>query len=177
MIGRCVFRKSEGETKLTRITALDPPAVFPLGARVNEKDAEMVDFILTDAWFYSNPQNSGTLNFWPNSPSRKSKSSSEGSEWLLIWWSPYMITFNYQSTQDEEKSKIDDRFHFRCAHTWPSLETLGGNCATKWAARIPVGVCENLERFQKRTYWQFGNRSDGNRLPYEVVFVFWFSSQ
>lgn len=78
MIGRCAFRKSDGETKLTRITALDPPAVFALGARVNEKDADFVDFILTDAWFYSNPKNSGTLNFWPSSPYRKSKSSSDG---------------------------------------------------------------------------------------------------
>lgn len=78
MIGRCAFRKSEGETKLSRITALDPPAVFPLGARINEKDAEFVDFIFTDGWFYSNPKNSGTLNFWPSSPLRKSKSSSDG---------------------------------------------------------------------------------------------------
>lgn len=74
MIGRCAFRKSEGETKLSRITALDPPAVFPLGARINEKDADLVDFIFTDAWFYSNPKNSGTLNFWASSPNRKSKS-------------------------------------------------------------------------------------------------------
>lgn len=75
MIGRCAFRKSDGETKLSRISAFDPPAVFPLAARINENDAEFVDIILTDAWFYSSPKSSGTVNFWPNCPRRKSKSS------------------------------------------------------------------------------------------------------
>lgn len=75
MIGRCAHRKSDGETKLTRITALDPPAAFPLGARINEKDAEFVDIIFTDAWFYSTPKRSGTVNFWPSFPQRKSKVS------------------------------------------------------------------------------------------------------
>lgn len=75
LIGRCAFRKCEGEIKLTRITALDPPTLFPLGARINEKDAEFVDIILTDAWFYGTSKSSGTVNFWPNCPHRKSKSS------------------------------------------------------------------------------------------------------
>lgn len=75
LIGRYAFRKCDGETKLTRITALDPPTLFPLGARINEHDAEFVDIIFTDAWFYITPKVSGTVNFWPNCPKRKSKSS------------------------------------------------------------------------------------------------------
>lgn len=78
LIGRCAFRKSDGETKLIRITALDPPALFPLGARINEKDAEFVDIIQTDAWFYSTPKSAGTVNFWPNCPQHKTKSSDNG---------------------------------------------------------------------------------------------------
>lgn len=80
LIGRCAFRKSEGETKLTRVTALDPPALFPLGARINEKDAEFVDIILTETWFYSSPKSAGTINFWPSCPHRKSKSTENGTD-------------------------------------------------------------------------------------------------
>lgn len=80
MIGRCAFRKSEGETKLSRITVFDAPAVFPLGARVNQKDADFVDIILTDTWFYSAPKSSGTVNFWPNC--QRIKSSSDGKNLL-----------------------------------------------------------------------------------------------
>lgn len=78
LIGRCAFRKSDGETKLTRITALDPPALFPLGARINENDAEFVDIIQTDNWFYGSPKSTGTVNFWPNCPHNKSKSTDIG---------------------------------------------------------------------------------------------------
>lgn len=78
MIGRCAYRKSEGETKLSRISVFDPPTVFPLGARVNQKDANFVEIIMTDAWFYSAPKNLGTINFWPMCPRIKSKSSSNG---------------------------------------------------------------------------------------------------
>lgn len=38
LIGRCMIRKSGGETKLKRITALDPPPLFPLGAVKNSLD-------------------------------------------------------------------------------------------------------------------------------------------
>lgn len=78
MIGRCAFRKSEGETKLSRISVFDPPAVFPLGARVNQNDAEFVEIIMTDAWFYSAPKSTGTVNFWPMCHRIKSKSPSNG---------------------------------------------------------------------------------------------------
>lgn len=83
MIGRCAFRKSDGETKLSRISAFDPPTVFPLGTRINENDADFVDIILTDTWFYSAPKSPGTVNFWPNCPRRKSKSS-DGKKNILI---------------------------------------------------------------------------------------------
>lgn len=65
LIGRCIIRKSSGETKLKRITALDPPPLFPLGARINEKDAECVDIIHTEQRYHSTPKSPGTLNFWP----------------------------------------------------------------------------------------------------------------
>lgn len=65
LIGRCMIRKSDGETKLKRITALDPPPLYPLGARINEKDAECVDIIHTEQRYHSTPKSPGTLNFWP----------------------------------------------------------------------------------------------------------------
>lgn len=65
LIGRCIIRKSNGETKLKRITALDPPPLYPLGARINEKDAECVDIIHTEQRYHSTPKSMGTLNFWP----------------------------------------------------------------------------------------------------------------
>lgn len=80
LIGRYAFKKCDGEIKLTRITALDPPAIFPLGARINENDAEFVDIIFTDAWFYSTPKSYGTVNFWPTCPKFKSKASSDNGE-------------------------------------------------------------------------------------------------
>lgn len=70
MIGRFVHRKSTGESKLVRITALDPafPMYYPSFATnpVNKKDAEFVDIIHTDAWFYGAPKSTGTVDFWPN---------------------------------------------------------------------------------------------------------------
>lgn len=65
LIGRNVHRKSEGETKLKRITALDPPPLYPLGARINEKDAECIDIIHTEQRFHSTPKSPNTINFWP----------------------------------------------------------------------------------------------------------------
>lgn len=69
MIGRSVIKKSTGESKLVRITALDP--TFPLFSTfrtkpVNKNDAEFVDIIHTNAWFYNSPKSTGTINFWPN---------------------------------------------------------------------------------------------------------------
>lgn len=83
LIGRCAFRKSDGETKLTRISCFDPPNLFPLGARVNENDADFVDFILTDTWFYTTPKKTGTVNFWPNCPKNKEKQSAQNGS--LSW--------------------------------------------------------------------------------------------
>lgn len=66
LIARNVHRKSpDGETTLTRITALDPPPLFPLGARINEKDAEFVEIIHTEQRFHSTPKSPRTVNFWP----------------------------------------------------------------------------------------------------------------
>lgn len=83
MIGRCTFRKSDGETKLCRITVFDPPAIFPLGARINGKDAELVDIIYTAGWFYHMPKNLGTVNFWAKCQQHKSKSSLDGKNNLV----------------------------------------------------------------------------------------------
>lgn len=70
MIGRNVYRKSDGETKLVRLSALDSafPAFYPsIGThRINKDDAQFVDVIHTDAWFYGAPKNTGTVDFWPN---------------------------------------------------------------------------------------------------------------
>lgn len=70
VIGRCVYRKSMQETKLVRISGLDPafPSFFPsMGTKpVNKNDAEFVDIIHTDAWFYGAPKSTGTVDFWPN---------------------------------------------------------------------------------------------------------------
>lgn len=70
VIGRCVLRKSMGDTKIVRISALDPafPAFYPsFGTKpVNKNDAEFVDIIHTDAWFYGAPKSTGTVDFWPN---------------------------------------------------------------------------------------------------------------
>lgn len=69
MIGRSIIKKSTGESRLVRITALDPTfALFPTFRikSVNKNDAEFVDIIHTDAWSYNSPKSTGTVNFWPN---------------------------------------------------------------------------------------------------------------
>lgn len=54
----------------SRITALDP--AFPpfylgkLTRHLCADDAEFVDVIHTDAWFYGAPFSTGTADFWPN---------------------------------------------------------------------------------------------------------------
>ncbi|XP_031626943.1 lipase member I-like [Contarinia nasturtii] len=113
MIGRCAHRKSEGETKLMRVTALDPPAAFPLGARVNEKDAEFVDIIFTDAWFHSTPKSSGTVNFWPSCPQRKSKLSDDRRAWQM--WAetvqpseqPVFLSVHAKGLNDFKKGRVN----------------------------------------------------------------------
>lgn len=70
LIGRHAYRKSEGETKIARITGLDPafPAFYPsIAAKpINKNDAIFVDIIHTDAWIYGAPKSTGTVDFWPN---------------------------------------------------------------------------------------------------------------
>lgn len=70
MIGRSVIKKSSGESKLVRITALDQafPLFYPTFRTnpVNRNDAEFVDIIHTDAWFYNSPKSTGSVDFWPN---------------------------------------------------------------------------------------------------------------
>ncbi|XP_031770727.2 pancreatic lipase-related protein 2 isoform X2 [Galleria mellonella] len=56
---------------IKRVTALDPafPAFYPDGVvmeHINEKDAEFVDVIHTDAGGYGAPVRTGTVDFWPN---------------------------------------------------------------------------------------------------------------
>lgn len=71
IIGRSVYKKSRGETKIERISALDPafPTFYPsLGTSpVNKNDAKFVDVIHTDAWLYGIPVATGHADFWPNS--------------------------------------------------------------------------------------------------------------
>lgn len=71
IIGRSVYKKSRGETKIERISALDPafPTFYPsLGTSpVNKNDAKFVDVIHTDAWLYGIPVSTGHADFWPNS--------------------------------------------------------------------------------------------------------------
>lgn len=71
IIGRSVYKKSRGETKIERISALDPalPTFYPaLGTPcVNKNDAKFVDIIHTDAWLYGIPISTGHADFWPNS--------------------------------------------------------------------------------------------------------------
>lgn len=70
LIGRSVDKKSKGESKIARISALDPafPTFYPsMGTPpVNKRDANFVDIIHTDAWFYGAPVSTGTVDFWPN---------------------------------------------------------------------------------------------------------------
>lgn len=120
LIGRYAFKKCDGEIKLTRITALDPPAIFPLGARINENDAEFVDIIFTDAWFYSTPKSYGTVNFWPTCPKFKSKTSSDnesginGRAWRL--WAesvqlseqPVFLSILAKSFNDFKKGRVEN---------------------------------------------------------------------
>lgn len=53
-----------------RISSLDPafPQFYPaVGVRpVNKHDAQFVDVIHTDAFFYGAPVSTGTVDFWPN---------------------------------------------------------------------------------------------------------------
>lgn len=71
VIGRSVYKKSRGETQISRISALDPafPTFYPsLGTpAVNKNDAKFVDIIHTDAWLYGIPIATGHVDFWPNS--------------------------------------------------------------------------------------------------------------
>lgn len=52
-----------------RISALDPafPGFYGLFLKhITHDDAEFVDIIHTDAWRYGAPEDSGTVDFWPN---------------------------------------------------------------------------------------------------------------
>lgn len=40
--------------------------VMRVYAPLNKNDAEFVDVIHTDAWFYGAPFSTGTVDFWPN---------------------------------------------------------------------------------------------------------------
>ncbi|ALC39869.1 CG17292 [Drosophila busckii] len=71
IIGREIIKRTKGEKKIKRISALDP--AFPLfyltaglGSHLNKRDAEFVDVIHTDAWLYGAPSSTGTADFWPN---------------------------------------------------------------------------------------------------------------
>lgn len=69
-IGRAVWKKSNAKLKIRRITGLDPafPGFFPaiLGVHLSRTDADFVDVIHTDAWFYGSPASKATVDFWPN---------------------------------------------------------------------------------------------------------------
>lgn len=68
IIGRSVGKKSRGEKKIERISALDPalPSTFISGC-INKNDAKFVDIIHTDAWLYGTAISTGHADFWPNS--------------------------------------------------------------------------------------------------------------
>ncbi|KAG5684757.1 hypothetical protein PVAND_013971 [Polypedilum vanderplanki] len=69
-LGRNIIKKTSGQLRLKRITALDPafPLFYPplFGQHLNANDAEMVDVIHTDGWIYGAPFSTGTVDFWPN---------------------------------------------------------------------------------------------------------------
>lgn len=65
IIGRYVHRKSTGESKLVRITALDPACPL-FYHRLSKNDAEFVDIIHTDEFLYNVSKSTGTVDFWPN---------------------------------------------------------------------------------------------------------------
>lgn len=96
IIGRSVNKKSLGESKIARISGLDPafPSFYPsMGTPpVNRKDADFVDIIHTDAWLYGAPVSTGTVDFWPNGgrtlqpgcPRRSYKALSDNGKWESI---------------------------------------------------------------------------------------------
>lgn len=67
IIGRSVAKKSSGEKKIARISALDPalPSTFTSSC-INKNDAKFVDIIHTDAWLYGTATSTGHADFWPN---------------------------------------------------------------------------------------------------------------
>lgn len=92
-----------------RITALDP--AFPmfyimrLFPHLSKNDAQFVDVIHTDAWFYGAPFATGTADFWPNSgktlqpgcPKRNHKLLTDNGKLFLISFRPivrkYLFTW------------------------------------------------------------------------------------
>lgn len=86
-----------GETKIARISALDPafPSFYPaLGTTaISKRDANFVDVIHTDAWLYGAPVSTGTVDFWPNGgktlqpgcPRRSYKALSDNGKHFLLY--------------------------------------------------------------------------------------------
>lgn len=98
-----------------RISALDPAFpmfyVLKLCTPLNKSDAEFVDVIHTDAWFYGAPFSTGTVDFWPNGgktlqpgcPKRNYRPLTDNGKLLLsdrphtyFYLDPFSFTFNFQ---------------------------------------------------------------------------------